>query len=73
MQPKEEKAKTKGKAKQLGHRPTRVWGIYESLRGVSGGWCGGITIASRVEVPNVKLIAQKRWRLVKHLLFSCKV
>ena len=71
MQPKEEKAKTKGKAEQLGHRPPRVRWIHESLGGVSGG--REVTIASRVEVPKVKLIAQKRWRLVKHLLFSFKV
>ena len=31
MQAKEEKAKAKGKTKQLGHRPTRVRGIHQSL------------------------------------------
>ena len=28
---------------------------------------GEVTIASRVDVPKVKLMAQNRWRLVKHL------
>ena len=34
MQTKEEQTKAKGKAEHFGHRPTRVWGIHESLRGV---------------------------------------
>ena len=40
MQAKEEQTKAEGKAEHFGHRPTRVWGIHQSLRGgfiVGGG------------------------------------
>ena len=63
----EEEAGAQGEAEHLGKRPLWVGRVHQGLgRGAS---CGvrGITMASRVEVPKVKFIPQKRCRLVKHL------